>query len=60
MKKTKAKAGIPTRSQVITDAIKGGTHWSSGQLPPGGFRAVIPFNTRGPKDSSTTKPEKGS
>lgn len=59
-KKGKDEAcGVPTRAQKPGDVYGygGGAKWSSGKLPPGGYRAVIPFNSKGRNDSGTTKPE---
>ena len=53
-------SGIPARPQKPADAMgQGNGHWEPGQMPMGGFRAVIPFNQHNEKTVPTSKPQPG-
>lgn len=53
-------SGVPTRPQKPADAYgHGNGHWEPGQVPMGGFRAVIPFSTHNEKLIPTSRPETG-
>lgn len=49
-----------TRPQLPRDGSANMKVWQPGQLPTGGYRAVIPFEEpyAGTKKSATSKPEK--
>lgn len=53
-------SSLSVRPPKIADAYgHGDGHWIPGELPQGGFRAVIPFNTDNCRTSKTAKPETG-